>query len=174
MTNGAATILSTTTELTPVVLTVPGPTTLSWVLTGTSGVQGRVQEVSFTPANGYSQWADTHGLAGIAATPLADADGDGSANFFEFATGTDPQSPTVAPTGQPRLDANGRLTLTLPFAPGSTPYGLALSAEASPDLLRWVRLPSNAITRHATEATIRSPLDSPVQFLRWSVEWLLP
>ncbi|MFN0130454.1 MAG: InlB B-repeat-containing protein [Verrucomicrobiales bacterium] len=174
VTNGAATVLTESTALTPVVLTLTGPATLSWVLAGANGAQGHVQEVSFTPSNGYPQWANTHGLAGAAAAPLADAEGDGSANFFEFATGTDPGTPTVAPTGQPRIDANGRLTLTLPFAPGSTPYGFALSAEASPDLLNWVRLPSTGITRHGSEATILSPLDTPVQYLRWSVEWLLP
>jgi autotransporter-associated beta strand protein len=76
-------------------------------------------------------WLADNGLAGgldLAADEAADADGDGFANWMEYAAGTGPNDAAdlLRFTGAPRDPATGRLTLAVQTMPGRR-YGLLSS-----------------------------------------------
>jgi hypothetical protein len=77
----------------------------------------------------------------LAAHPLADADGDGIANFIEYAFGLNAQlRDSHARLPQPVL-AEGTLKMTFTIPPGIR--DLVYGAECSSDLLSWSVLPNS-------------------------------
>lgn len=80
--------------------------------------------------------------------PWNDADGDGLPDFYEFATGSDPENPH---SGQVPSAAVTAITvggvqdnyLTFRFQHGSKPQGVTLLIESSDDLKTWVPADTN-------------------------------
>jgi len=82
---------------------------------------------------GFDTWADTSGLSGDDADPLADPDGDGIPNLLAYALGFDLHSPDG--NGLPTTDiVDGRLAFT--FNRVADP-GLIYTVEVSTDLINW-------------------------------------
>jgi hypothetical protein len=107
--------------------------------------------------------------AGLA-DDLADFEGDGLTNYFEYTVGTDPRAATVLPDAS--LDATGHLTLTL-TRPKALP-GVLYFGEATNDLASWPTSVPIEILADGDPQTIRltDPLgtaDSAQRFLRLRV-----
>lgn len=97
--------------------------------------------LTVTPPASFQTWTAEQGLSGAAASPIADADGDGADNLMEYAFGTQPKSATSLPLTTLALlpaatgETASRLSFTFPRAANRP--DLTWSAEISADLKHW-------------------------------------
>ena len=83
-------------------------------------------------------WSPTTASNEVLSGPVADFEGDGLANFLEYAFGLDPrqQSPNPSPMGQIEIiDDDPHLTLSLRVASGAT--SATRTWEMSDNLINW-------------------------------------
>jgi hypothetical protein len=93
----------------------------------------------------YQDWATGHGLSGVNAEPVADADGDGCPNFAEFGLGLSPRSADApaAPQFSLQPHAVGGQThryLTVQFLRQMGSTNLTYMVQGSSDLVNWTAL----------------------------------
>lgn len=95
---------------------------------------------SYTPlANeAFASYLATHGIANTSGVALADADGDGSSNWLEFALQTDPNDPaSLAMPSITRTTIAGQPGTLVSFIRAANLPSLRVSVETSTDLLNW-------------------------------------
>jgi hypothetical protein len=85
-------------------------------------------------------WSQPNSTNDLVSGPVADADGDGLSNFWEYALGQDPSRKSLAPRISVSLDASGQLVIEL----CSVPHALdaTLVWEWSTDLASWFTEPA--------------------------------
>ena len=130
---------------------------------------------TFVIEKGFDTWADTSGLSGADADPLADPDGDGVPNLLAYALGFDPFSPdsNVLPSAD---IVDGRLAFT--FNRVADP-GLIYTVEVSTDLINWSMLdvlgnPSTSEDNIAGPVTVKDTTETSStsrRFLRLRVSY---
>ena len=86
----------------------------------------------------FSGWMAFSNLAGHSAGPLADWDGDGMANWDEFAFGSDPAASDPFHPGRPRLVRDGAgMSFTFQRRLDATTAGVSYPLERSGNLTVW-------------------------------------
>jgi hypothetical protein len=109
----------------------------------------------------FGTWMEANGLRGHSAGPQADWDGDGSANWEEFAFGSDAAQSDPAHPGRPRIEAgvNG-LSFTFQRRTDAEAAGLSYQTEYSTDLSEWLPWFPTATTSPAAESyeQVRFPI----------------
>ncbi len=88
-------------------------------------------------AAGYAGWAATQGLAGPAAAPAADPEGDGVVNLLEYAMRTEPLVATGDGPAVALFEANGATSAVLSHRRNRVATDLVWTYETSADLVAW-------------------------------------
>ena len=139
------------------------------LVSATSGGITRTANVLVTVTSTYAQWQQVHFPSASAASSAAtaDADGDGRSNFFEYATGSNPNAADFAPPFTSSAEG-GYLSLVYSRRKGAA--DAAFTVRQSGSLTSWSEATPvyQIVDRGATETvTARVPINGATQmFLR--------
>jgi hypothetical protein len=126
---------------------------------------------SFPAPLALSAWATAHALAGAAALPEADPDGDGRPNLLEYALGLRPGEADAPEAGPQFSAAPSGWTFRYPL--NRMAAGLVTVVETSPDLVNWTPLPAIPVVESAAGSidnlVVPLPVVSPQAFVRLRV-----
>lgn len=114
-------------------------------------------------SSGFSSWASTHGLSG---SPTADQDGDGVADFVEYAFDTNPTVKDASSTNLPVLSPSGS---NLVYDYSQLRNGLSATVMTSTDLSNWTSSPVNGITVSGSTVTINPAIAGNKRFIKLKI-----
>lgn len=142
--------------------------------------------VSHIPRPIFEAWVNDNGLAGTLAHPGSDLDGDGLTLLEEYAFGKDPTVSDASARADysfaPSVDADSGKVGTLQLLYGARTDGpIRYTAEVSPDLGTWERLPPSAIRTVLTDGnagravfSVIDPTSGPKRFGRLVLDFIPP
>lgn len=132
---------------------------------GTESV--RPQILLLTGATSIGEWRNRYFRSESShAANLADPDGDGHSNLFEYAFALDPHETNPDPVWETGVAADGRMTATFYRARSDVTYAV----EASSDLQTWTTIATNPGSVGATVTVIDAATGWARRFLRLRVE----
>jgi hypothetical protein len=124
---------------------------------------------------GYAGWADRRfgSEAGTIGAAEADADGDGSPNFLEYALGGDPLVPSSARLPQATLvSSDGDEHLALRYWRPASIEGIDYLVEASSDLVNWYPAEAEPHSEALEGSLLRMEFRLPTPFYSQPNEFL--